>query len=156
MFGRWMVDSSELYFENSTTAYFRAMAHESPQIKFTRGIPQRGDTVRVNIGLDVCMDRGRDKHRPVAKFVLRVYPQPIKHDGELRFRMSLVANQYEAEKYRALWPIRLEKTGRWWLLKVTPENEALLSEESEACELPELAPLSEWLPEPSPISLESL
>jgi hypothetical protein len=153
MFGRWMVDSSELHFENSTTAYLRAMGHESPQIKFTRGVPLRGDTVRCNIALDVCMDRGREKHRPIAKFVLRVVPQPIKFDGELRFRMSLVANQYENEKYRPLWPVRLDKTGRWWLLKVTPANEALLSEASESGELPDVTP--DWHLEPPPLSKSS-
>jgi len=86
LLGRWMVSSHELHIKDSRTAFLRAIAHESPEFKFPRGMPERGDAVRVNVTWDTCKQRGQDNHRPLLKLVLRVYllVDRLRNDAEIR------------------------------------------------------------------------
>jgi len=134
LIGRWMVRSDELHFADTKTAFIRAMNHESPQIKFPTGIPDRGDPVRVNIGWDVCYARGTGKHRTLAKMVLRVKPiGPLQKDAELHI-ISTEIGALDSEVFKPLMPTALHSTNldcnkrEWWIIKLTAENAGLLQD----------------------------
>ena len=127
-----MVPSSELHFADAKTASVRAMQHEGPQIKFPRGIPERGDPCRVNICWDVCYQRGIGKHRSLGKMVLRVYPIPsLTKDAELHV-IETQPGLLDSDEYRSLFPTCLHTTNEtchqrtWWIVKLTGETAPLL------------------------------
>ena len=150
--GRWMVPSMALHFADEKTAFIRAMQHEGPQIKFPRGIPERGDPVRVNINWDVCYARGTNKHRALAKMVLRVYPIPaLEKDAELHV-VETDPNALDGDEYRDFMPVTLnDQNARhlrdWWLLKLTNETAPLLRKALEPPAAPIMPPLMSPEPE---------
>jgi hypothetical protein len=132
LIGRWMIASADLHFADAKTAFIRAMNHESPQIKFPIGIPERGDPVRVNIGWDVCYARGEGKHRTLGKMVLRVKRiGALRQDAELRI-VDTERGFLDAEEFRPLMPTALHATNldphqrEWWMVKITNETAALM------------------------------
>lgn len=127
-----MVRSADLHFADEKTAFIRAMNHEGPQIKFPRGVPDRGDPVRVNICWDVCYQRGEGKHRSLGKMVLRVYPIPsLDRDTEVHI-VETPPRALDKEEYRPMLPIALHSTNLdcherdWYILKLTNETAPLL------------------------------
>lgn len=134
LIGRWMVRSDELHFKDAKTAFIRAMQHESPQLKFPAGVPDRGDPVRVNIGWDVCYARGSGKHRSLGKLVLRVKPiSDLRQDSELHI-VETDVGRLDAEEFRPLMPTSLFATNRecfqrdWWIVRLTREYTPLLQQ----------------------------
>lgn len=132
LIGRWMIPSDALHFADAKTGFIRAMQHEGPQIKFPRGVPDRGDPVRVNICWDVCYQRGQGKHRSLGKMVLRVYPiASLDRDAEIHV-IETEPGVLDSDEYRPMLPIALHETNEtchvrdWWILKLTHETAPLL------------------------------
>ena len=127
LLGRWMLRSDELHFHNEKTAYIRALNHESPQIKFPSGVPDRGDAVRVAVGWDVCLRRGKDGHRPFHRLVLRVkILDHLNHDAEIQVRNRPDFALRDQQEIRPLFPIALNRARDWWMVRVTRETAHLL------------------------------
>jgi hypothetical protein len=141
LIGRWMVRGEELHFADSKTVFIRGMQHESPQIKFPAGIPERGDPVRVNIGWDVCYARGSGKHRTLAKMVLRVKPIGLlAKDAEVHI-VNTEAGRLDAEEFRPLMATALHTTNltcdqrEWWILRIDHGTAGLLERAFEPLEV---------------------
>lgn len=132
LIGRWMVRSADLHFADEKTAFIRAMNHVGPQIKFPRGVPDRGDAVRVNICWDVCYQRGEGKHRSLGKMVLRVYPIAfLDRDAEVHI-VETPLRALDGDEYHIMHPIALHSTNLdcherdWYIIRITHETAPLL------------------------------
>jgi len=139
LIGRWMVHSADLHLADAKTAFVRGMQHESPQLKFPRGIPDRGDPVRVNITWDVCRERGANKHRPLCKMVLRIYPlDSLRSDAELHI-VETPQGFFDAEEFRSLLPKALHAKNTdchsrdWWIIKLNNDTKPLLQRAIDSC-----------------------
>jgi hypothetical protein len=142
LIGRWMVRSDELHFADAKTAYLRNPDHAGPQIKFPRGIPDRGDPARVYICWDVCYQRGEAKNRALGKMVLRVYPIPsLDRDAEIHI-VETLPNALDGEECRPMRPIALHFSNRdchqrdWYILKLNAETIPILRRALEPPPLP--------------------
>ena len=137
-----MIRGDELHWKDEKTAFIRAMAHESPQLKFPAGPVERGDAVRVNVHWDVCENRGAGKHRAIGKMVIRVKPiSDLRNNAEIHL-IETTDRLLDAEEYRRLWPILLNVSNERfpqersvWLVRLMPETRDLAKRAAESADI---------------------